>query len=144
MSLTKRHSDPTTSLALSSRNAYLTPQEREVAAPTLHAALAEGRKSWTEGLSKAECITRACSVIQNRAAAMVQEGIEMKLDYIEMNDPKSFDVIPDAEDRAKWETEAADRPVIISGAMWVGKTRLIDNLVLGDAQSLGILMSSDV
>lgn len=63
----------------------------------------------------------------------------MNLDYIEMNDPESFDVLPESESRATWETEVTGRPVILSGAMWVGKTRLIDNIILGDEQSLGIL-----
>ena len=44
--------------------------------------------------------------------------------------------------RPMWEAvrpgAAARRPVILSGAMWVGKTRLIDNIVLGARDTLGI------
>lgn len=77
--------------------------------------------------------------MQDKAAALAADGVDMKLDYIEMNDPESFDVLEPCETRAKWEAGVAERPVILSGAMWVGKTRLIDNLILGDAASLGIV-----
>lgn len=64
----------------------------------------------------------------------------IRLDYISMNDPDTFEVLPDAISKADWEGSGdAGRPVILSGAMWVGRTRLIDNIVLGDAKKLGIL-----
>lgn len=131
--------DPSSSLALSSRNAYLTEQERAVAAPTLYAALSEGRTSWAAGLTKAECVARARALVQNKADGLVADGIEMKLDYIEMNDPDSFEVMQDASTRTTWETEITGRPVILSGAMWVGKTRLIDNVIIGSAPLIGVL-----
>ncbi|EKM50616.1 uncharacterized protein PHACADRAFT_188161 [Phanerochaete carnosa HHB-10118-sp] len=68
--------DPMTLLALSSRNTYLTPQEREVAAPTLYAAFAEGRKAWAAGSNKAECIAKACSVVSDKASALAREDID--------------------------------------------------------------------
>jgi len=56
--------------------------------------------------------------------------VHVKLDYIEMNDPETFDAVD-------WDTRSEDgRPVILSGAVWVGKTRLIDNILLGDASHL--------
>ena len=118
---------------------YLTPEAREKAAPALYAALQEAKGSWEAGLSKAECIQRASSVVQHQAEVLVHDNIEMKLDYIEMNDPETFEVLPEQESRTTWETETTGRPVVLSGAMWVGKTRLIDNVIIGDAQSLGIL-----
>lgn len=65
----------------------------------------------------------------------------MRLDYIEMNDPDSFDVISDEVSAVTWDMlgDIKDRPVVLSGAMWVGKTRLIDNIVLGNASQLGII-----
>lgn len=65
----------------------------------------------------------------------------MHLDYLEMNDPETFDVLQDDVTRAEWEGKITGRPIILSGAMWLGKakTRLIDNIILGDAQALGIL-----
>ncbi|KAI0091523.1 Pantoate-beta-alanine ligase [Irpex rosettiformis] len=137
--------DPKTNLALSSRNAYLTPHERTHLAPTLHTALLAARTAWehpTSPSTKAQCIALARAVIQECA-----EGEqEIKLDYVEMNDPETFDVLPDGVDRTIWEgsgesTRGKGRPVVLSGAMWVGekKTRLIDNIILGDRASLGIL-----
>lgn len=61
-----------------------------------------------------------------------------------MNDPDSFEIISDNVTAASWDMPGGakpcrNRPVILSGAMWVGKTRLIDNIILGDASQLGIL-----
>ncbi|TCD63874.1 pantothenate synthase [Steccherinum ochraceum] len=138
--------DRKTSLALSSRNAYLSPAERELAAPTLYAALQEARRSWESGLPKSECIIRARELVRLRAEELAasSDKIEMRLDYIELNDPDTFEQLPDATTRVAYALDSAegeymkDRPVIVSGAMWVGKTRLIDNMVLGDVEKLGI------
>ena len=140
-------SDPTTHLALSSRNAYLTPYEREFAAPTLFTALQAARAAWQEdGLPKVDCIARARTLIERKGAELEDDSqtslpVPMSLDYVEMNDPETFDILPDEVTREQWETEIQARPVILSGAMWLGKsrTRLIDNVILGDPQSLGIL-----
>ena len=52
----------------------------------------------------------------------------MILGYIEMNDPESFEVVD-------WDTNDSDgRAVVLSGAFWLGGTRLIDNIILGDVQ----------
>ncbi|KAI0769178.1 Pantoate-beta-alanine ligase [Irpex lacteus] len=140
--------DPFTHLALSSRNAYLTSYERNYAAPTLHAALQAVRTAWehpsSSPLTKRKCIARARDLIEEQAEILAHAypKVDIKLDYIEMNDPETFDVIPDDVSRKTWEAEGREgRPVILSGAMWVGetKTRLIDNIILGDKQSLGIL-----
>lgn len=56
-----------------------------------------------------------------------------------MNDAESFEVLSDVVQREEWEAGFAGRPVILSGAMWVGKTRLIDNIVLGARHTLGIV-----
>lgn len=134
-------------MALSSRNAYLSPYERETAAPILQVALQAARSAWeNDGSSKTECIARARSLIEQKAAELedgegTHPSVSMTLDYVEMNDPETFDMLPDNITRTQWETEVKARPVILSGAMWVGekRTRLIDNVILGDAQSLGIL-----
>ena len=71
------------------------------------------------------------------------DHIEMRLDYVQLNDPETFDVVPDSTTRDQYLAEAGNLtkecPVILSGAMWVGKTRLIDNVVVGDAKHLGIV-----
>ncbi|KAH9852602.1 Pantoate-beta-alanine ligase [Lenzites betulinus] len=130
--------DPVTSLALSSRNAYLTAQEREHVAPSLYAALQAAKTAWDSGAWKSECIRQAEAVIENKMRE-VDDSVDMRLDYVEMNDPESFEVLSDVTSRMEWETGRAGRPVILSGAMWVGKTRLIDNIALGARHILGIV-----
>lgn len=140
-------SDPSTSLALSSRNAYLTSRERELVAPALYAALQAAKQAWLENQSKAQCVQRAGEIIETTRRKYAKETSSggsdegnIRLDYISMNDPDTFEVLPDAISKADWEGSGdAGRPVILSGAMWVGRTRLIDNIVLGDAKKLGIL-----
>lgn len=57
----------------------------------------------------------------------------MRLDYVEMNDSQSFEVM-DVQSRIK--REPGSDPVILSGALWVDKTRLIDNIILGEANRI--------
>jgi pantoate--beta-alanine ligase len=127
--------DTADNLALSSRNAYLTPEERRVA-NALHRALSLAKEGWETGLSKSECVARSKELVRSIRA---EAGIEMRLDYIELNDPDSFAVVRDE----KTEADYGARAVLLSGALWVGRTRLIDNLILGDPALLGII-SSDV
>ena len=54
--------------------------------------------------------------------------MDLRLDYVEFNDSCTFDVL-DAQ--AKQNGIESD-PVILSGALWVDRTRLIDNIILDD------------
>lgn len=125
--------DATDDLALSSRNGYLSPEERKVA-NTLHRALSLARDGWETGFSKSECVARASGLVESVRA---KAGVEMRLDYVELNDSDSFEVVGDSKTRMDYGTD----PVLLSGALWVGRTRLIDNLILGDPSLLGILNS---
>jgi len=82
------------------------------------------------GETKDVCVRRARDVIENVSGGLEakKRDVDVRLDYIEMNDVDSFEVVEDGEKRNGKEREA----VILSGAIWVGKTRLIDNVVLGD------------
>ncbi|EAU90437.2 pantothenate synthetase [Coprinopsis cinerea okayama7 len=123
--------DPTDGLALSSRNAYLSPSGRKVA-DTLRRALLAAEAKWKEGNStKQECIDAAVAQITQAQERIAKGGldVQMKLDYIEMNDADDFSVLPS-------DARPVDRLVILSGALYVDKTRLIDNILLGDTAGL--------
>ena len=97
-------------LALSSRNAYLAPEERQVA-PALQRTLAAVADRVAAGAPPPE-------VAAWGAAELVRAGFT-KLDYLE---------ICDAETLTPLATR--DRPGRVLAAAWLGKTRLIDNLAL--------------
>ena len=118
--------DPSDDLALSSRNAYLTVDGRKLA-PTLIQALRAAESAWAQGLTKAECIARATTIVENKKAQAQSEdsNININLEYIEMNDADSFEVI-DPHIRGS-DVDL----VILSGTLTVDGTRLIDNILLG-------------
>ncbi|EMD39267.1 hypothetical protein CERSUDRAFT_112925 [Gelatoporia subvermispora B] len=128
-------------LALSSRNAYLTPYEREQIAPALSKALRQASDMWSASHTTAEILKAAARVVEDKAA-QATEPVDMRLDYIQFNDPETFEPLSDEMTRSEWETNDKDRPVLLSGAMWVGKTRLIDNVVLGDTKRLGVMVEA--
>ncbi len=98
-------------LALSSRNAYLSPEHRAIA-PTLQRALGEAETAFESGQRDA-----------NQLVAIVREAISghpaIDLDYVECVDAESLEPM-----------EAIDRPVLVALAARIGATRLIDNVVL--------------
>jgi len=122
--------DPTDGLALSSRNAYLTPTERQ-RAPALYTALQGAARAWKVGTSKREAVRHALQVLEAAKREGEKHGVEVRVDYIEMNDPDTFDVLGD--DQVQRSDGA---PVILSGAVWFGQTRLIDNLILGNGEGI--------
>lgn len=123
------HRSPTDGLALSSRNAYLTDTERKYAG-TLFEALKAGKEAWEEGEgSRASVVAHATRIIQTRTDDAARDGVEMKLDYIEVNDPETLDVVD-------WPRKDHTRAVIVSGALMIGRTRLIDNLLCGDSSDI--------
>jgi pantoate--beta-alanine ligase len=117
-------------LALSSRNAYLSTAER-TRAPVLYAALRAAADSWDAGAAKADCVTVAYHVLEDARRAGEADGVDARVDYIEFNDPASFAVLADGETRTR-----RGAAVVLSGAVLVGRTRLIDNIVLGDEGSI--------
>ncbi|KAG6918963.1 hypothetical protein DXG01_010202 [Tephrocybe rancida] len=125
--------DPSTGLALSSRNAYLTKHGIQVA-HTLHKALKVADHAWNSGLTKIQAIEEAIKVVETEKALAQSNGIEvdMRLDYLELNNSHDFEVI----DAQSTKSLHGPHPVILSGALWVDKTRLIDNIILGNANTI--------
>ena len=94
-------------LALSSRNAYLAPEERRIA-PALHRVLVDAVAQVTHGVSPQDAAAAG-------SAALLQAGFD-KVDYLELVDADSLQPLTDSS-----------RPGRAAAAAWLGKTRLIDN-----------------
>ena len=99
-------------LALSSRNVYLTPEQR-AAAPALYRALGWARERWTEGQRDARVLR-----------ALVQDVLDheslAQVDYVSVADVGTLE-----------ELDRLNGPALVSLAVRFGSTRLIDNIVLG-------------
>lgn len=96
-------------LAMSSRNSYLSAEER-AKAPVLHRALRAGEEAITHGIHDVAEVER----LMGRVVA--EEG-GVEVDYLVVVDPETFEAPADFE-----------RLVLLAGAVKVGRTRLIDNL----------------
>jgi len=98
-------------LAMSSRNRYLSPEERR-SALSLSRALAAARESFTTGERKAAALVAA--------AREVFEAVpQVRIDYVELVDAESLEPL-----------DRLERPAVLAVAAFLGKTRLIDNTVL--------------
>ena len=107
-------------LALSSRNAYLSPDERRIA-PALHRVL-------TEVAARAGAGGRPDDAAAWGATALTAAGFT-KLDYLEIRDAENLAPLT-----------ALERPARVFTAAWLGRTRLIDNVPLpprGATQAVG-------
>jgi len=101
-------------LALSSRNAYLTPEER-AAAPVVYRALCAAQSLWHAG-------ERDPNRLQAAALAELQhEPLVSAVDYVS---------IVDADTMESASIAAGDGRVMIAAAVRLGSVRLIDNVVL--------------
>jgi pantoate--beta-alanine ligase len=98
-------------LAVSSRNAYLSATERE-RATALYRALSAGRAAFLAG--------RRDPAAVEAAAREVLDGVpEVKPDYVALVDPATFEPAKQAEPGQ-----------VLATAARVGRTRLIDNVIL--------------
>ncbi|MBM3538896.1 MAG: pantoate--beta-alanine ligase [Alphaproteobacteria bacterium] len=95
-------------LALSSRNAYLTPAERAIA-PTLHRVLRQAAADMEAG--------GTASATTDRGKRELFGAGFSRLDYLDVVDAVTLKKI-----------ERLERPARVAAAAWLGKTRLIDNL----------------
>jgi len=95
-------------LAMSSRNRHLTPEERQRAV-VLSQALFAARALVLQGERSAEKI--------RTAVGPLFDGIQ--LEYFSIVDPETL-----------MPVERIEGPVLIAGAIWLGSTRLIDNVTV--------------
>ena len=100
-------------LALSSRNAYLSATERE-AALCLSSALNLAREMWTRG-------TRDADYIRRRMLDVIGEEELATPEYVSIAHPETLE-----------ELERIHGPALVSIAVRIGRTRLIDNVTLGE------------
>jgi len=99
-------------LAMSSRNSYLTPEER-ARAVSLSRGLFAARTAYAAGEREASSLLAL--------AASALEGQISSLDYLEVRDAVSLAPV----------VSRVDSPSIMAVAAFVGRTRLIDNVRLG-------------
>ncbi|MDD5428062.1 MAG: pantoate--beta-alanine ligase [Candidatus Omnitrophica bacterium] len=102
-------------LAMSSRNAYLSPAERKNA-PALY-----------ESLKKAETLVRSgekdAAKIIKATEDMIRVIPNAKIDYVSMVDPRNLKKI-----------KTVTGETLIALAVFIGKTRLIDNIIVKGAK----------
>jgi pantoate--beta-alanine ligase len=95
-------------LALSSRNAYLSPEERR-AAPVLFRAITRV----AEAVARGEMIAPAVAQARDEL-----EAAGFRVDYLEIRDAESL----------RPPERGSRRPLRVLAAAWLGKARLIDNV----------------
>lgn len=102
-------------LAMSSRNVYLTPEQR-TAALVLSRSLRHAGQRYASG-------ERDASAIRGEMEAMIAAEALAALDYVSIADSETLD-----------EVERIERPALVSLAVRFGGTRLIDNTTLGASE----------
>jgi len=102
-------------LALSSRNQRLTPEQRRVSI-ALYEALNAARAAIESGETSA-------ALIKERALQVFANYPEVTPEYLEIADPDGMTLV-----------DAISGPVRVAGAIRVGNTRLIDNVLAGRKQ----------
>jgi pantoate--beta-alanine ligase len=100
-------------LAMSSRNAYLSTGER-TAALCLRRSLLAARKPFLEG-------EKGVAGLRAQVLAVIAAERAATVEYVEFKDSESLEDVTEADDRT-----------LLALAVRVGKTRLIDNCILGE------------
>jgi pantoate--beta-alanine ligase len=101
-------------LAMSSRNAYLDASQR-LSALVLHRSLLAVQERFDRGERKVQALIEA-------GKQVFSEDPSVRLDYLEIVDPETLDPVDDLSQRA-----------LVAVAAFVGKARLIDNVVLSES-----------
>lgn len=98
-------------LALSSRNTYLNPEQRQ-AAKVIYQALNLAQKLWSQGEKDAEHL-------RQEMLTLIQKQPLAEIDYISVANADTLN-----------ELDRINPPALVSLAVRIGNTRLIDNIVL--------------
>lgn len=104
-------------LAMSSRNAYLSPPERAVA-PRLYEALQAGARIVKNGGTGAQAVAAATEMLEKEPLIQIQ--------YLEAVDPETLA-----------DKKNSGAPLVLAAAIFIGKTRLIDNVIVDDENAWG-------
>jgi pantoate--beta-alanine ligase len=99
-------------LAMSSRNRYLSPKQRE-SGLALSRGLAAARAAFTAG-------EREASRLINAAREVMEAAPGLRVDYVELADAENLAPV-----------SLVTEPTLLAVAAYLGNTRLIDNTVLG-------------
>jgi len=103
-------------LAMSSRNTYLSQDERSRAL-LISASLAEAERLFRNG-------TREAALIQREVERVLKSKEGVDIEYVSITDPDTLEDVKQIKDK-----------VLVAIACHVGKTRLIDNKVLTEEQN---------
>jgi pantoate--beta-alanine ligase len=98
-------------LAMSSRNTYLNPEQRK-AATILYKSLKTAQGMWSAG----ECDS---GTIRKRMTELIKKEPLADIDYVSISDADTLE-----------ELDTIRQPALVSLAVKIGKTRLIDNIIL--------------
>lgn len=98
-------------LAMSSRNRYLSPAERNHAV-CLHSALKHAQSLLAAGENHVNVLTRGMMDI-------LEQTPGVRIDYVEIRDARTLSPVT-----------MIDRPAVAAIALFLGTTRLIDNMIL--------------
>ncbi|HEY5626668.1 MAG TPA: pantoate--beta-alanine ligase [Nitrospira sp.] len=97
-------------LAMSSRNVYLSPEERQIA-PIFYQALLAGGRAIEAGATDGESV-------QHLMRGVINQEPMIKIDYLAVCNPSTLEPLT-----------RIDRQAVLLGAIRIGSVRLIDNLV---------------
>ena len=99
-------------LAISSRNLYLSEEERTSAA-VIHRGLMQARELFKKG-------ERHSAKLEEIVRATIESEPRARVDYVSVVDADTLEKLDKLD----------ERPILIAVAAYVGKTRLIDNMIL--------------
>ncbi|MCX7831720.1 MAG: pantoate--beta-alanine ligase [Actinobacteria bacterium] len=99
-------------LAMSSRNSYLSEEERKQAS-SIYRALLKGKELYEAGVRDAEAI-------KNAVYDELSKVPTIKVQYVELRDAETLEDI-----------KRVEKPAVLALAVFLGKARLIDNIIIG-------------